>query len=326
MRAILVEKAEASSTARLAEVPDADLPEGDVTVRVAWSTLNYKDALAITGRSPVVRKFPMVPGIDLAGTVEASASPAWAPGDQVLLNGWGVGESHFGGLAERARVRGEWLLRIPPPLDARAAMALGTAGYTAALCVLALERHGVAPGQGELLVTGAGGGVGSVAIALLAARGYTVVASTGRPEEEPYLRALGASAILPRAELAAPGKPLGKERWAGVVDAVGSTTLANAISQVRYGGAVAACGLAGGMDLPASVAPFILRGVALLGVDSVRAPLAARQQAWALLAEGVPAAALAAMTREIGLSEAIGAAAALLGGQVRGRLVVDPRR
>jgi acrylyl-CoA reductase (NADPH) len=326
MRAILIEKSDAGQTVALAEVADALLPEGDVTVEVAYSTLNYKDALAITGRSPVVRKFPMVPGIDLAGAVVASADPAWKPGDQVVLNGWGVGEAHFGGLAERARVRGEWLVRIPAPLDARAAMAIGTAGYTAALCVLSLERHGVTPGDGEVLVTGAGGGVGSVAIALLKARGFTVVASTGRPGEEAYLKGLGAASVIDRAELAAPGKPLGKERWAGVVDAVGSTTLANAIAQTRYRGAVTACGLAGGMDLPGSVAPFILRGITLYGVDSVRAPRPLREQAWARLASDLSPAALAAMTREIGLGEVIGGAAELLAGKVRGRLVVDVRR
>jgi acrylyl-CoA reductase (NADPH) len=326
MRAILIEKSDAGQSVAVAEVADALLPEGDVTVEVAYSTLNYKDALAVTGRSPVVRKFPMVPGIDLAGPVVASADPAWKPGDQVVLNGWGVGEGHFGGLAERARVRGEWLVRIPAPLDARAAMAIGTAGYTAALCVLALERHGVTPGDGEVLVTGAGGGVGSVAIALLKARGFTVVASTGRPAEAAYLKGLGAASVIDRAELATPGKPLGKERWAGVVDAVGSTTLANAIAQTKYRGAVTACGLAGGMDLPASVAPFILRGITLYGVDSVRAPRPLREQAWARLASDLSPAALAAMTREIGLGEVIGAAADLLAGKVRGRLVVDVRR
>jgi len=325
MRALLIEKTDAGQAVRLTDVPDAQLPEGDVTVKIGYSTLNYKDALAITGRSPVVRKFPMVPGIDLAGTVEASADPAWRPGDQVVLNGFGIGESQFGGLAERARVRGEWLVRIPAPLDARGAMAFGTAGYTAALCVLALERHGVTPADGEVLVTGAGGGVGSVAIALLKARGFTVVASTGRPAEEAYLKGLGAASIIGRAELTGAPKPLAKERWAGVVDAVGSTTLANACSQVRRHGAVAACGLAGGMDFPSSVAPFILRGVCLYGIDSVMAPRPLREQAWARLAKDVPATALAAMTREIGLSQAIGAAAELLDGKVRGRLVVDVR-
>lgn len=326
MRALLIEKSESGQTTRLADVPVASLPEGDVTVEVAWSTLNYKDALAITGRSPVVRKFPMVPGIDLAGTVAQSADPAWRPGDQVLLNGWGVGEAHFGGLAEKARVRGEWLVRIPPPLDARQAMVLGTAGYTAALCVLALERHGVTPAQGEVLVTGAGGGVGGVAIALLAARGFTVVASTGRPAEAAYLKGLGAAAVIDRAELAGPVKPLAKERWAGVVDSVGSTTLANACAQAKRNGAVAACGLAGGMDFPASVAPFILRGVTLYGIDSVMAARPLREQAWARLASDLKPAALQALTTEIGLSEAVGAAARLLDGQVRGRLVVDVRR
>jgi acrylyl-CoA reductase (NADPH) len=326
MRALLIEKTDAGQTVKLTDVPEASLPEGDVTVKVAWSTLNYKDALALTGRSPVVRKFPMIPGIDLAGAVEASADPAWRPGDQVVLNGWGIGETHFGGLAERARVSGEWLVRLPAPLDARAAMALGTAGYTAALCVLALERHGVTPAQGEVLVTGAGGGVGSVAIALLKARGFTVVASTGRPAEEAYLKGLGAASIIDRAELTGAPKPLARERWAGVVDAVGSTTLANACSQVKRHGAVAACGLAGGMDFPSSVAPFILRGVCLYGIDSVMAPRALREQAWARLASDVPPAALAAMTREIGLGEAIPAAAELLDGKVRGRLVVDVNR
>lgn len=322
MRAILVEKTDAGQTARLTDVPDASLPEGNVTVRVEYSTLNYKDALAITGKSPVVRKFPMVPGIDLSGTVEESAHPAWKKGDLVVLNGWGIGEGHFGGLAERARVDGDWLVRIPPPLDARQAMAIGTAGYTAMLCVLALEKHGLTPKDGDVLVTGAAGGVGSVAIALLARRGFTVVASTGRKEEEPYLRSLGATQILDRAELSAPGKPLGKERWAGVVDSVGSQTLANACAGTKYRGAVAACGLAGGMDFPATVAPFILRGVTLYGIDSVRAPVELRREAWARLASDLDPGKLASMTREIGLGEAIGAAGDLLAGKVRGRLVV----
>lgn len=326
MRALLIEKTEAGQAVRLTDVPEALLPEGDVTVKVAWSTLNYKDALAITGRSPVVRKFPMVPGIDLAGAVVESADPAWRPGDPVVLNGWGIGEVHFGGLAEKARVRGEWLVRIPAGLDARKAMIIGTAGYTAALSVLALERHGVTPAQGEVLVTGAGGGVGSVAIALLKARGFTVVASTGRPAEAAYLKGLGAAEVIDRAELGGPVKPLAKERWAGVVDAVGSTTLANACSQVRRHGAVAACGLAGGMDFPSTVAPFILRGVCLYGIDSVMAPRPLREQAWARLAGDLGPAALDAMTQEIGLSEAIAAAPRLLEGKVRGRLVVDVAR
>jgi acrylyl-CoA reductase (NADPH) len=331
MRAILVEKPGSNQTGaaqavRLADVPEAMMGEGDVTVEISHSTLNYKDALAITGRSPVVRKFPMIPGIDLAGTVSRSGHPAWQPGDAVLANGWGLGETHPGGLAERARLPGDWLLRIPAPLDPRLAMAFGTAGYTAALCVLALERHGVAPADGEVLVTGAGGGVGSVAIALLKHRGFTVVASTGRTAEAPYLKALGAAEVVDRAELSGPVKALARERWAGVVDAVGGVTLANACAGTKYRGAVTACGLAGGMDFPATVAPFILRGVTLYGIDSARAPRPLREQAWARLAADVPPGALPAMTREIGLAEAIGAASELLDGRVRGRLVVDVRR
>jgi acrylyl-CoA reductase (NADPH) len=326
VRAILIEKSAAGQTARFTEVPESLLAEGDVTVDVTWSTLNYKDALAITGRSPVVRRFPMIPGIDLAGTVATSSHPAWKEGDAVLANGWGLGETHPGGLAERARVQGDWLLRIPAPLDARQAMAIGTAGYTAALCVLALERHGVSPGDGEVLVTGAGGGVGSVAIALLASHGFTVVASTGRPAEAPYLKALGAAEVIDRSELSGPVKALGKERWAGVVDAVGSATLANACAGTKSRGAVTACGLAGGLDFPATVAPFILRGIALYGIDSVRAPRVLREQAWARLATDLKPAALASMTREIGLSQAIEAAGELLAGTVRGRLVVDVKR
>jgi len=325
-KAILVEQSEGRQTARVAELAPEQLPPGDVTVRVTCSTLNYKDGLAITGRSPVVRRFPMVPGIDLAGVVEASTHAAWKPGDRVLLNGWGVGESHWGGLAQLARVSGDWLQAIPAPLTERQAMAIGTAGYTAALCVLALERHGVRPGDGEILVTGASGGVGSVAIPLLAKRGYRVIAATGRPEQAPYLEALGASGIVPRAELAAPGKPLGKERWAGVVDAVGSHTLANACATTRYRGAVAACGLAGGMDFPVTVAPFILRGVTLYGIDSVRAPRAEREQAWARLASDLEPAKLDAITGEVGLADALGAAEEILAGRVRGRLVVDVNR
>jgi acrylyl-CoA reductase (NADPH) len=325
-KAILVEQSEGRQTARVAELAPEQLPPGDVTVRVTCSTLNYKDGLAITGRSPVVRRFPMVPGIDLAGVVEASTHAAWKPGDRVLLNGWGVGESHWGGLAQLARVSGDWLQAIPSPLTERQAMAIGTAGYTAALCVLALERHGVKPRDGEILVTGASGGVGSVAIPLLAKRGYRVIAATGRPEQAPYLEALGASGIVPRAELAAPGKPLGKERWAGVVDAVGSHTLANACATTRYRGAVAACGLAGGMDFPVTVAPFILRGVTLYGIDSVRAPRAEREQAWARLASDLEPAKLDAITGEVGLADALGAAEEILAGRVRGRLVVDVNR
>ncbi|WP_374665321.1 MDR family oxidoreductase [Ramlibacter sp.] len=308
--------------ATVREVDDSFLPEGDVTVDVAWSTLNFKDGLAITNRSPVVRSWPMVAGIDGAGTVVASESPRWRVGDQVVLNGFGVGETHKGCLAGRARLRGEWLVRLPPAFTPRQAMAIGTAGYTAMLCVLALERHGVKPGAGEVLVTGATGGVGSVAVALLAKLGYTVVAATGKAAEADYLRELGASQVIDRAELAAPGKPLQKERWAAVVDAVGSHTLANACAQTRYGGAVAACGLAQGMDFPATVAPFILRGVALLGVDSVMAPLALREQAWARLARDLDATLLERITTEVSLEEAVAAAQRLMAGQVRGRIVV----
>jgi acrylyl-CoA reductase (NADPH) len=325
-KAILIEKTEAGQSARVADLDEKQLPDGNVTVRVGYSTLNYKDALAITGKSPVVRKFPMVPGIDLAGTVEASTHPEWKAGDPVVLNGWGIGEGHFGGLAQRARVEGDWLVRIPRPFGPREAAAIGTAGYTAMLCLLALERHGLKPEDGEVLVTGAAGGVGSVAVALLARRGFRVVASTGRTQEAPYLQSLGAASVVDRAELSAPGKPLGKERFAGTIDTVGSHTLANACAQTRYRGAVAACGLAGGMDFPASVAPFILRGVTLYGIDSVRAPRPLRGEAWARLASDLDAARLAAMTREIGLAEAIPAAGEVLAGRVRGRLVVNVDR
>lgn len=325
-KAVLIEKDGAGYRAGVTEVDDAALPEGDVTVRVDYSTLNYKDGLAITGKSPVVRKFPMVPGIDLAGTVEASTHAGIAAGDRVVLNGWGVGEVHWGGLAQRARLKGEWLVPLPAAFTSRQAMAIGTAGYTAMLCVMALERHGVTPERGEVLVTGANGGVGSVAVALLAKLGYTVVASTGRPQEADYLKALGAATIIDRAELAAPGKPLAKERWAGVVDTVGSHTLANACASTRYRGTVAACGLAQGMDLPASVAPFILRGVTLAGVDSVMAPRAERLEAWRRLAQDLDVGKLELMTHEIGLGEAVATAAALLEGKVRGRVVVDVNR
>ena len=309
-------------SASVREVDDSFLPDGDVTIAVEASTLNYKDGLAITNRSPVVRSWPMVAGIDGAGTVLASTSPRWKAGDEVVLNGYGVGETHKGCLAGKARLRGEWLVRRPAAFSATQAMAIGTAGYTAMLCVLALERHGIKPGGGEVLVTGATGGVGSVAIALLAKLGHQVVAATGKAAEADYLKSLGASAIIDRAELAAPGKPLQKERWAAVVDAVGSHTLANALAQTRYGGAVAACGLAQGMDLPASVAPFILRGVALLGVDSVMAPMALREEAWSRLARDLDAKLLESMTTEIALDEAIEAAQKLMAGQVRGRIVV----
>jgi acrylyl-CoA reductase (NADPH) len=325
-KGILITKDDAGYKACVQTIDQAVLPEGDVTVKVTWSTLNYKDALAITGKSPVVRRFPMVPGIDFAGTVIESANPAWKAGDQVILNGWGVGETHCGGLAETARVKGEWLVPLPAAFTARQAMAIGTAGYTAMLCVLALEKHGIKPADGEILVTGANGGVGSVAVALLAKLGYTVVASTGRPAEAGHLKALGAAAVIDRNELSAPGKPIGKERWAGVVDAVGSHTLANACATTKYRGAVAACGLAGGMDFPATVAPFILRGITLYGIDSVMAPLAVRQEAWARLASDLDMGKLEAITREIGLSEAIEVAASLLEGKVRGRVVIDVSR
>jgi acrylyl-CoA reductase (NADPH) len=319
---ILITKDDAGYQAKLQAIDEAVLPEGDVTVRVAWSTLNYKDGLAITGRSPVVRRFPMIPGIDFAGTVESSSHPAWKAGDQVVLNGWGVGEVHCGGLAELARVKGDWLVRLPAAFTTRQAMAIGTAGYTAMLCVLALEKHGIKPGDGEILVTGANGGVGSVAIALLAKLGYTVVASTGRVAESEYLTGLGAASVIDRKELSEPGKPIGKERWAGVVDTVGSHTLVNACATTRYRGAVAACGLAGGMDFPATVAPFILRGVTLYGIDSVMAPQAVRQEAWERLARDLDVAKLDAITSEIALSDAVAVAEKLLAGQVRGRVVV----
>lgn len=325
-KGILINKDDAGYRAAVQEIDPAMLPEGDVTVSVEWSTINYKDGLAITGKSPVVRRFPMVPGIDFAGTVTESRHAGWQAGDRVVLNGWGVGETHWGGLAQVARVRGDWLVPLPKAFSARQAMAIGTAGYTAMLCVLALEKHGIKPADGEILVTGANGGVGSVAIALLSGLGYQVVASTGRAAEEAHLKALGASAIIDRNELATPGKPLGKERWAGVVDAVGSHTLANACATTRYRGAVAACGLAQGMDFPSSVAPFILRGVTLYGIDSVMAPLPVRLEAWERLARDLDISRLGAITREIGLGEAITVAADLLEGKVRGRVVVDVNR
>ncbi|TSJ63961.1 oxidoreductase [Starkeya sp. 3C] len=321
-RAILVTKDDDMYQARLSEVDESALPEGDVTVAVDYSSLNYKDALAITGRGPVVRRFPMVPGIDLAGEVTHSLAPGFAPGDKVLVNGCGLGEVHWGGLAERARVKSEWLVPLPARFSMRQAMSIGTAGFTAMLCVMALERHGMKPDGGEILVTGASGGVGSFAISLLAAGGYTVVASTGRPEEADYLERIGAKRIIPRVELAAPGRPLGKELWAGVIDSVGGTTLANACAQTRYGGTVAACGLAGSMDLPATVAPFILRGITLAGVDSVYCPAPLRSAAWQRLATELPLAGIDAIATEIRLDEAIAMAADLLDGKVRGRVAV----
>ncbi len=324
--AILIDKQEAGQFVEVARLEDAQLPAGTVTVDVEYSTLNYKDGLAITGKSPVVRKFPMVPGIDLAGVVRESEHADWKPGDKVILNGWGVGETHWGGLAERARLNGDWLVPLPAAFTTRQAMAIGTAGYTASLCVEALLKHGVKPDQGEILVTGATGGVGSVAIALLVKAGFTVAAATGKTAEGDYLKQLGAAAVIDRNELAAPGKPLQKERWAGVVDSVGSHTLANACAQTRYGGAVAACGLAQGMDFPASVAPFILRGVSLLGIDSVMAAKPRRLEAWGRLARDIDASALEVIATEVGLADAIGAAADLMEGKVRGRIVVDVRK
>ena len=329
-RALYLEQtADKTTAASLRTLDDSALPAFDangVTVDVQYSTINFKDGLAITGKSPVVRKWPMVPGIDFAGTVSASDDPRWKVGDAVILNGWGVGESHWGGLAEKARVNGDWLVRLPATLQAADAMALGTAGYTAMLCVLALERQGVKPGSGEILVTGATGGVGSVAVSLLSRMGHRVVASTGKADEAEYLKTLGAAEVIDRATLSVPGKPMQKERWAGVVDTVGSHTLANACASTRYGGIVTACGLAQGMDLPLTVAPFILRGVSLIGIDSVMAPLARRTEAWDRLAQDIDRSALALIARRIGLAEALATAPQILGGSIRGRLVVDVRQ
>ena len=325
-RAIQIQKDEQGYRAALTELDDSALPPvseaHNVTVRVSHSSLNYKDALAITGQSPVVRKFPMTPGIDFAGTVETSTDPDYQVGDAVVLNGWGVGETHPGGLAQKARVSGDWLVPLPGAFTPEQAMAIGTAGYTAMLCVLALERDLVTPDKGEVVVTGAAGGVGSVAVALLAKLGYRVVAVTGRPHEAAYLQELGAAEVLDRAAFSAPGKPLVKERWAGAVDTVGSHTLANVCAATRYGGTVAACGLAGGMDFPASVAPFILRGVTLAGIDSVMCPLPQRLIAWERLARDLDVAKLARLTQTIELDQAIPTAQQLLAGQVRGRVVV----
>jgi acrylyl-CoA reductase (NADPH) len=321
-KAIVIEKADGGTKAALADFDEANLMDGDVTVRVEYSCVNYKDGLAVTGKAPVVRRFPMIAGIDGAGTVEASSHPAWKPGDKVILNGWGCGETHLGCYAEKARLKGDWLVALPASMSTREAMAVGTAGYTAMLAVMALERHGLKADSGPVAVTGASGGVGSVAIAILAKRGFTVHAVTGRPQEADYLKGLGAAEIVERKELAGPAKALAKERWAGAVDAVGSTTLANLLSMIRYGGAVAACGLAGGMDLPGSVAPFILRGVCLYGIDSVMCPLPRRKEAWKNLETGLDRQKLAAMTTEIDLSGVEKAASAILAGQVRGRIVV----
>jgi len=322
-KAIVIEKDESGYRAGLKEVDESQLPQGNVTVRTSHSTLNYKDALAITGKGPVVRKFPMVPGIDLAGTVEESSHPDYKVGDAVLLNGWGVGEGHWGGLAQKARLNGDWLIPLPPQFTPQQAMSIGTAGYTAMLCVLALEGHGVTPDKGEILVTGATGGVGSVAISILAKLGYTVVGVSGRLAETDYIKSLGASEVLDRSTFSSQGKPLARERWAGAVDVVGSHTLANVCATTKYRGVVTACGLAGGMDFPATVAPFILRGVTLAGVDSVMCPGADRLVAWQRLGTDLDMAKLALITNEIGLAQAIPTATKLLDGQVRGRVVVD---
>ena len=327
--AVLIEKGETEQTVGVTELDEAQLPDGSddtVSIDVEYSTLNHKDGLAITGKSPVVRKFPMVPGVDLAGVVTESSHADWSKGDRVVLNGWGVGETHWGGLAQRARLDGDWLIPLPSAFTTRQAMAIGTAGYTASLCVDALLQHGVSPDQGEILVTGATGGVGTVAIALLTAAGFKVAASTGKSSEEQFLQQLGAVTVLDRAEFGEAGKPLQKERWAGVVDTVGSHTLVNACAQTRYGGAVTACGLAGGMDFPATVAPFILRGVSLLGIDSVMAPKQRRITAWQRLARDLNTGALDSIAQEVALGEAIASAAELMDGKVRGRVVVDVNR
>ena len=324
--AILIERDPPPYRASLKKLEESQLPWGDVSVRVEYSTLNYKDALAITGKGPVVRQFPLVPGIDFAGTVDESSNPGFKRGDKVLLNGWGVGEAHWGGLAQVARVKADWLIPLPGALTTRQAMAVGTAGYTAMLCVMALERHGVTPGDGEILVTGAAGGVGSIAVALLSKLGFRVVAMTGRPAESGFLTELGAAEIMDRAAYAGAGKPLAKERWAGAIDVVGSHTLANVCASLRYGGVVAACGLAGGMDFPGTVAPFILRGITLAGIDSVMRPRPDRVEAWRRLSRDLELNKLELLTVEISLAQALERAATILEGQVRGRIVVDVNR
>lgn len=320
-RALRLNKTDDGQTHEIVELTEADLMEGDVTVRVSHSTLNFKDGLALTGASPVVRVWPMIPGIDFAGTVESSSHKDFKEGDEVVLNGWGVGEVHFGGYARKARVKGDWLIKRPTAISAAQSMAIGTAGYTAMLCVMALMQ--TPKDAGEILVTGAAGGVGSVALALLSKLGYQAVASTGRMEESDYLTELGASRVIDRAGLSDKGRPLDKENWAGVVDAVGSHTLANALAQTKYGGTVAACGLAQGPDLPATVMPFILRGVTLRGIDSVMAPRALREEAWALLAEHLDLAKLDAMSQSAGLEDLPALGQKIIAGQVRGRVIVD---
>jgi acrylyl-CoA reductase (NADPH) len=324
--AILIERDPGPYRATLRNLDEAQLPPAEVAVRIDYSTLNYKDALAITGHGPVVRQFPMVPGIDFAGTVESSGHSAYKRGDKVVLNGWGVGETHWGGLAQKARVKADWLVPLPPAFTTRQAMAIGTAGYTAMLCVMALERHGVTPESGEILVTGAAGGVGSVAVAVLSKLGFRVAAMTGRPAESDFLKQLGAAEILDRAQFASAGKPLARERWAAAIDVVGSHTLANVCASLRYGGIVAACGLAGGMDFPATVAPFILRSITLAGVDSVMRPRPDRVEAWRRLSRDLDMKKLELLTEEISLSQAIPRAALFLQGKIRGRIVVDTNR
>jgi acrylyl-CoA reductase (NADPH) len=325
-KAVLIERDDQPHRAGIKSLDEAQMPAGDVTVRVDYSTLNYKDALAITGKGPVVRQFPMVPGIDFAGTVQSSSNPDVRMGERVLLNGWGVGESHWGGLAQVARVKAEWLIPVPAAFTTRQAMAIGTAGYTAMLCVIALERHGVTPDSGEILVTGAAGGVGSIAVAVLSKLGFRVAAVTGRPGESDFLKQLGAAEVLDRSAFAAAGKPLVKERWAGAIDVVGSHTLVNVCASLRYGGIVAACGLAGGVDFPATVAPFILRGVTLAGIDSVMRPRKDRLEAWDRLAHDLDTKKLDLLTEEIALPQVTERAASLLQGRTRGRTVVDPHR
>ena len=321
-KAIRIDKADKATTAALTQFDEAELMDGDVTVRIEWSALNYKDGLAVTGKAPVVRRFPMIAGIDLAGTVEQSSHPQWKAGDKVICTGWGMGEIHLGGYAEKARVKGDWLVRLPEGMSTREAMAIGTAGFTAMLSVLALEKHGLTPKHGPVVVTGAAGGVGSVATAVLSKLGYHVIASTGRVSETGYLKSLGAAEVIDRHELSASAKPLARERWAGGIDSVGSTTLANILSMTKYAGAIAACGLAAGMDLPTSVAPFILRGVCLLGIDSVMCPIELRRTAWMRLARDLDRTKLTEITHEIGLDQVIDAGAKILAGQVRGRIVV----
>jgi acrylyl-CoA reductase (NADPH) len=322
MKAIVIRKGDGGQTVALTDFDESELMEGDVTFRVEWSAVNYKDGLALTGKAPVVRRFPMIAGIDAAGTVESSTHPAWKAGDKVILNGWGCGETHLGGYAEKVRCKGDWLVPLPAGMAARDAMAIGTAGYTAMLAVLALERYGVTPDRGPVVVTGAAGGVGSVAVTILAKLGHHVIASTGRPQEADFLKSLGAAEVIPRQELTEKVRLLGKERWAGGVDAVGSVTLANVLSMTKYGGAIAACGLAGGMDLPTSVAPFILRGIALLGIDSVFCPQQSRREAWRRLKTDLDPQKLTNLTEQIALNDVMAAGRRILDGGVRGRIVV----